>query len=367
MKGSLRAFYYRRIMEKIKYIQKILREKNIDAAIITKPTNIYYLTGFSCDPHERLLALIIGKDKISLLVPAMEFESAKSSLRVKLDLISYLDTEDGYANLFKLTGKLENVLLEKTHLTIDRLERIQKIFEIKSFNECDNLIADMRKYKSSDEIEKLIEATRLSDIAIDIAKNNLREGITELELKSIIEFEMKKLGVKSMSFDTIVLFGKNAANPHGESGTTKLKKGDYALFDLGVWYEGYASDETRTFEFGKVSDEAKTIYELVKKANMEAIKACKPGMKFSEIDKIARDIITEGGYGEYFTHRLGHGLGMEVHEFPDVSQSTDDILEENMVFTIEPGIYKPGVAGVRIEDDIVVTKDGCMVLTKYEK
>lgn len=355
------------MINKIKHIQKIISDKNIDAAIITKPTNVYYLTGFSCDPHERLMALVIKKDSIYLLVPAMEYESAKENLKVNLNLTSYLDTEDGYANLCKLTNKLENVLVEKTHLTIDRMERITKVFEIKTMNACDDLIIDMRKYKSKNEIEKLKEATKLADMAIDIAKNNLKEGITELELKAIIEFEMKKLGVKSMSFDTIVLFGKNAANPHGESGTTKLRKGDFALFDLGVWYDGYASDETRTFAFGEVNEEAQKIYDLVLKANTEAIKACKPGMKFSEIDKIARDIITDGGYGEYFTHRLGHGLGMEVHEFPDVSSTTDDILEENMVFTIEPGIYKPGVAGVRIEDDVVVTKNGCKVLTKYEK
>ncbi len=355
------------MINKIKHLQENIMKNNLDAIIITKPTNVYYLTGFNCDPHERLMALIIQKNSISLLVPAMEYESAKNSLKVDLNLTSYLDTEDGYANLYKLTGNLKNVLLEKTHLTIDRFERIKNIFKIKNINSCDELIINMRKFKSNDEIIKIKEAAKLADKAIDIAKNNLREGITELELKAIIEFEMKKLGVKYMSFDTIVLFGKNAANPHGESGTTKLQKGDLALFDLGVWYEGYASDETRTFAFGNPSDEAKKIYELVKKANTEAIKMCKPGMKFSEIDKIARDIITNAGYGEYFTHRLGHGLGMEVHEYPDVSSATDDILQENMVFTIEPGIYKPGIAGVRIEDDIVVTKDSCIVLTEYEK
>lgn len=354
-------------MEKISKIQKILEIKNKTSAIITDPTNIFYLTGFSCDPHERLLVLIIKKDSISMLVPAMEFESAKANLRVKLNLVSYLDTEDGFEKLEKITGKLENILVEKKHLTLEWFDRISKIFKIKSIDSIDKDIMDMRKYKSKDELEKLEKACELADKAIEIAKNNLKEGITELELKSIIEFEMKKLGVASMSFDTIVLFGKNAANPHGESGTTKLKKGDLALFDLGVWYEGYASDETRTLHFGEVSSESQKIYDLVKKANMEAIKACKPGMKFSEIDKIARDIITKEGYGEYFNHRLGHGLGMDVHEYPDVSSSTNDILEENMVFTIEPGIYKPEIAGVRIEDDIVITKDGHRVLTKYEK
>lgn len=132
-------------------------------------------------------------------------------------------------------------------------------------------------------------------------------------------------------------------------------------------YKGYASDETRTVAFGQPSEEAQKIYEIVKRANMQAIKEVRAGVSFAYIDKIARDIIESEGYGQYFTHRLGHGLGIDVREYPDVSSKTDDLIEENMVFTIEPGIYKYGVAGVRIEDDILVTKDGCEILTKYEK
>lgn len=354
-------------MDKIKKIQEYISKENLDAVIITKPTNIYYLTNFNCDPHERLLVLVIKKDELKMLVPAMEYESAKSKLKVDLELISYLDTENGFKKLKNICGYLPNIAIEKDYMTVDWLERISFEFKVKNVSNISQYIINMRKYKSADEIEKLKKAAELADIALEIAKKNMREGITELELKSIIEFEMKKIGAKSMSFDTIVLFGKNAANPHGESGTTKLKKGDLALFDLGVWYDSYASDETRTFFFGEVNEEAKKIYEIVKKANMEAIKQVKPGVSFSYIDKVARDIIEKEGYGEYFTHRLGHGLGLEVHEYPDVSSSTKDLLEENMVFTIEPGIYKPQVAGVRIEDDIVVTKEGCIVLTQTEK
>lgn len=354
-------------MDKINAIRRYMCEEKLSGLIITNPTNVFYVTGFSCDPHERLLALVITENKLCMLVPALEYETAKLKAKKEIEIVSYLDTENGYAKLQRLSGNLNRLGIEKAHLTVERLERIIKIFDVKTYESIDKLIINMRKYKSKDEVLKLKEATKLSDIAIDIARKNLKEGISELELKSIIEYEMKKLGVKSMSFETIVLFGKNAANPHGESGTTKLQKGDLALFDLGVYYEGYASDETRTFKFGNVSDEANKIYETVLKANTSAIKACKPGVRFCDLDKIARDIITEAGYGEYFTHRLGHGLGMDVHEFPDVSAATEDVLEEGMVFTIEPGIYKPGVAGVRIEDDILVTKDGCEVLTKYEK
>ena len=353
-------------MKKIEEIQEKLQEKNLDAILVTNPTNVYYLTHMSCDPHERLLMVVIQKNKVSMLVPAMEYENAKRSVDKSIEIVKYLDTEDGYMLLMNKVGKLKIVGIEKEHLVVDRLERRAKIFGIEECGRIEEDIKDMRKYKSSSELEKMRVAASLADKAISIAKENLKEGITELELKAIIEFEMKKYA-KAMSFDTIVLFGKNAADPHGESGMTKLQKGDLALFDLGVYYEGYASDETRTLKFGQISEEAEKIYETVKRANMEAIKFAKPGVKFSEVDKVARDIIKEAGYGEYFTHRLGHGLGLDVHEYPDVSEKTDDKLEENMVFTIEPGIYVPGIAGVRIEDDVVVTKEGCEVLTKYEK
>ncbi len=353
-------------MEKIRKLQKYIKENKLSGLFITSPKNVFYLTKLACDPHERLLALVIKQDEIHLLVPAMEYENAKRSVDKSIKIVKYLDTEDGYALLEKNTGKLSNLGLEKKHLTIDRYERIEKIFNIQNFTSIDELLINLRKYKSNDELEKIKKACSLADLAIDIAKKNLKEGISELELKAIIEFEMKKYA-KAMSFETIVLFGKNAADPHGESGHTKLKNGDLALFDLGVYFEGYASDETRTIYFGTPNAEAQKIYEVVKYANMEAIKACKPGVSFASIDKIARDIIKKAGYGEYFTHRLGHGLGLDVHEYPDVSEKTQDLLEENMVFTIEPGIYKPGIAGVRIEDDIVITKNGCEVLTKYEK
>lgn len=354
-------------MEKIKKIQEYLVKNNVSACLIAKPTNIYYLTNFLCDPHERLLLLVVKKDSLEMLVPEMEYESAKSKINCDIKLVPYLDTENGFRKLKDISGELETVAIEKEYMTVDWLEKISFEFKVKNILNISPFIIDMRKYKSYDEIEKIKKAARLADEALSIAKENIHEGITELELKSIIEFEMKKRGASGMSFDTIVLFGENAANPHGESGKTKLRKNDLVLVDLGVWYRSYASDETRTFFFGEPKEEAKKIYEIVKRANMEAIKHVKPGVSFSYIDKIARDIIENEGYGKYFTHRLGHGLGLEVHEYPDVSSSTNDLIEENMVFTIEPGIYKHGVAGVRIEDDILVTKDSCIVLTKTEK
>ena len=164
----------------------------------------------------------------------------------------------------------------------------------------------------------------------------------------------------------MVLFGDHAS-PHGTPGERKLVKDEYVLFDLGVIYNHYCSDMTRTVKFGTPSEEAQTIYNIVLEAETNAIEAIRAGVPLQDIDKIARDIISDAGYGDYFPHRLGHGLGLEEHEYQDVSSTNSNLLEAGMVITIEPGIYVPNVAGVRIEDDILVTENGYEILTHYDK
>lgn len=346
---------------------KYMKDNNLEGLVFTNPTNIFYLTNFKCNPHERLLFYIVKNDGSQyLLCPKLEEEVAKNSTK-NIQVIGYLDTENGLEKLHSFTGNISSIAVEKEYISLKRFEDLKNIFEIKSVIDGSKIVKDMRKYKNEDEIKKLEISANLADKCIEIAKSNLKVGITELELKSIIENEIKKLGASSMSFDSLILFGENAANPHGTSGDRKLKENEFVLIDIGCYYKGYASDITRVLEFGKVSKHHKDIYNIVLKANTEAIKAVKPGVSFAQIDKIARDIITKEGYGEYFNHRLGHGLGLECHEYPDVSQSTNDLLEEGMCFTIEPGIYLPNDVGVRIEDDILVTKDGFKVLTKYNK
>lgn len=170
-----------------------------------------------------------------------------------------------------------------------------------------------------------------------------------------------------MSFETMVLTGDNAASPHGVPGNQKVKRNELVLFDLGVEHNGYVSDVTRTVAFGNPGEKAKEIYDIVLRANEAAIAAIKPGVTASELDKIARDIITDAGYGAYFNHRLGHGIGTSVHEYPSIMEGNDLVIQEGMCFSIEPGIYVPGVAGVRIEDCVYVTKDGCEVFTHTPK
>ncbi|WP_102691063.1 M24 family metallopeptidase [Rummeliibacillus pycnus] len=357
-------------MNKVQIIQNYLQEKNIDAAFITTPDNVFYLSGFSSDPHERLLGVMVFKNAEPFMIcPKMEVPDAKAA-GWSFETVGHDDTENAW-EIFHNTAKARNVQLnsiaiEKTHLTVERLEALQAFYPTTKFVGLDEQLNNMRLVKSEDELEKLRVAAKLADYAIEVGCNELAEGKTEIEVLSAIESAMKAKGVY-MSFDTMVLTGLNAASPHGTPGTQKIQKGDLVLFDLGVVYEGYCSDITRTVAFGEPSEAQKAVYEAVKKANEAAIAAVKPGVPAMDLDKIARDAISEAGYGEYFTHRLGHGLGISVHEFPSVHGANEMTIKEGMVFTIEPGIYKGDTAGVRIEDDVYVTANGVEVLTSFPK
>ncbi|CAM3063001.1 Xaa-Pro peptidase family protein [Streptobacillus felis] len=352
---------------KKKELLEFIQNEKLDTIMITTPKNVEYLTNFACDPHERTLIYALNnKGEEFILCPKLEEEDAKKSTN-DITVIGYLDTQNPYEVLKKYTSDISKLGIEKDHLTVSRYESIKDVYNVSEVKDISSLVRNFRKKKNDKELELMEKAAYYADICIDIAVKNLRVGITELELKSIIENEIKKHNICKMSFDTIVLFGENAASPHGVSGSRKLKENEYVLLDLGCYYKGYASDITRCIEFGKVGKFEKEIYDLVLRANTEAIKAVKPGISFAYLDKIARDIITEAGYGKYFNHRLGHGLGMDCHEYPDVSEKTKDLLEPGITFTIEPGIYIPDKVGIRIEDDIFVTEDGCKVLTKYIK
>ncbi len=358
-------------LDKINEIKDYLQKNDVDAAFITTPDNVFYVSGFRSEPHERLLGVMIFKEAEPFVIcPLMEVPDLKAS-GWTFEAIGHEDTEDAWEVLASTAQKrgvtLNNIAIEKSHLTVERLERMEELFEGAAFPRLDEQLNKMRNIKSEDELEKMRKAAALADYAVEVGCKEIAEGKTELEILMAIEFEMKKQGAEKMAFDTMVLSGPKTASPHGTPGDRKIQKGDFILFDLGVVYEGYCSDITRTVAFGEPSDKQLEIYETVKKAEQAAIDLIRPGVKARDLDKAARDVITEAGYGEYFTHRLGHGLGISVHEFPSITGTNDMELEEGMVFTVEPGIYHPEITGVRIEDDVVVTSDGVEVLTKFPK
>lgn len=351
-------------MSKIEKITKQLQHEQADAAWITTPLNVFYFTGYRSEPHERLFALLItANGDQTLYCPKMEVEEVKNS-PFEGKIIGYLDTE----NPFEIDPlSFNKLLIESEHLTLKRQRELTQNFGVQHYGDIDQTIKELRNIKNESEIENIREAAKLADKCIEIGTEFLKVGVTEREVVNHIENEIKKFGVSEMSFDTMVLFGDHAASPHGTPGERKLVKDEYVLFDLGVIYNHYCSDMTRTVKFGTPSEEAQTIYNIVLEAETNAIEAIRAGVPLQDIDKIARDIISDAGYGDYFPHRLGHGLGLEEHEYQDVSSTNSNLLEAGMVITIEPGIYVPNVAGVRIEDDILVTENGYEILTHYDK
>lgn len=352
-------------------IQDWLQTNEMEAAILTSTENVFYCSGFFSDPHERLLALAIFANSEPFLVcPQMEVPDAKQA-GWQGEIIGYTDIENPWEKVKHAVTQrgisFKKIAIEKEHMNVERYENIQHYFDSPTLVSAEEKLQRMRMIKSEDEMVKIREACRLADKAIEVGVSEIREGKTEMEILAAIEFEMKKMGVSQMSFSTMVLTGKNGASPHGIPGMTKVKRGDLVLFDLGVVYEGYCSDITRTVAFGDINDKQAEIYETVLKAQEAAVAASKPGVACSEIDLTARNIIRNQGYGDYFPHRLGHGLGISVHEYPSLTETNTLKLQPGMVYTIEPGIYVPDVAGVRIEDDLYITETGSEILTKYPK
>lgn len=358
--------------EKLAHIREWMAQNEVDCAYVTNPALIAYLTGFESNPHERILALLLPLEaEPFLFTPALEIEAAKASPWPGA-VYGYLDNQDPWkeiaAHLRRQAKNFQQVAIEKDALTVERLEALKHIFPNAAFrHNLTPLFQQMQLRKTAAEKAIMLEAGNWADVAYEIGFKALAAGVQEQEIVAEIEYQLKRQGVKSMSFDTCVLAGVNASLPHGEPGSTTVQPNELVLFDLGVIWQGYCSDATRTVAYQEPTDFQKEIYGIVLEAQLAATAAVKPGVTAASIDKIARDIITDAGYGEYFNHRLGHGIGTTVHEFPSIVEGNDMLLEEGMCFSIEPGIYIPGKVGVRIEDCLYVTADGAENFTKTTK
>lgn len=358
--------------QRVEQLQQWLKEQGTTFAFINSPANVFYLTNYFTDPHERLLGLFIFQDQEPLLIlPAMEVAAVKKAGWTN-EVIGYNDSENPWEKLqhaFEKKGVLgaESIAVEKDFLSYSRALNLLNLFPNATLSSLEQKINQQRVIKDTKEIEILREAAAFADLGVEIGVKAIQEGKTEMEIVATIEYELKKKGISSMSFSTMVLAGEQTAYPHGNPGLNKIKEGDFVLFDLGVVHKGYCSDITRTVAYKSVSPKQQEIYETVLKAEMAAVEFCKPGVRLGEIDTTARKVIQDKGYGEYFTHRIGHGLGIEVHEFPSMNDANAELAKPGMVFTIEPGIYVEGVGGVRIEDDVLITENGFETLTKFPK
>ncbi|CAM4319241.1 Xaa-Pro peptidase family protein [Paenibacillus alkaliterrae] len=353
--------------ERLQKLYIFMVQFNLDAVIITLPKHVYYLTGFSSEPHERFLGLILPRgEEPFLLVPALDIEAAKAESTVSR-VYTHTDTENPYEVLKRcLRSEVRRLGVEKKHLTMQRYEMLSETLEAEQFVDVEAPLTNMRAIKSADEIARLKNAARLVEQVLHDGLKHVKAGVTEMDIAAELEYAMKKAGV-SPAFSTTVLAGEKSALPHGATGNRLIKRGDMLLIDMGVAADGYLSDITRTFAVGDVDDKLTEIYETVLEANLRGIASVCPGAVLAEVDLAARQCIASRGYGAFFTHRVGHGLGIEVHEYPSVHGDNRDLLREGMIITIEPGIYLPGIGGVRIEDDVLVTSTGAETLTTFPK
>ncbi|RKQ29877.1 M24 family metallopeptidase [Oceanobacillus halophilus] len=355
-------------------VEKILKEmkkSNLDSVLVTSKANFYYISNYYTEPHERVIAAFIStKMDPVILLPAMEVEDAKTA-GWAYPIISYYDHENPWQlllNYFKKNESIpQSIAIEQDHITLERFQSIQEILPKTEIFNAKEMLAKSRVIKSDNEHNRLKEAAELADFGIETGVNAIQEGISEMELIATIEYELKKQGVQGMSFSTMALSGSKTASPHGTPSSKKITAGDLVLFDLGVIHEGYCSDITRTVAYKSVTNEQKKIYQTVLEAEQKAIETSKLGTEVGKLDKIARDIITNAGYGEYFTHRIGHGLGIETHEYPSMHSNNTLQVQAGMCFTIEPGIYIPNIGGVRIEDMVFMKETGPTLLTNYPK
>ncbi|MEC0238416.1 Xaa-Pro peptidase family protein [Paenibacillus dokdonensis] len=353
---------------RMEQLEQSMNEKGLDSLLVTDPKHVYYLTGFASNPHERFLGLLLVRGEEPLLiVPALDAEAAAAASSVQ-KIVTHSDTDNPYLLLQQqFKGSIGTLGIEKEQLTVARYEELVESVPAKQYADIGPLLRSMRVNKSPEEIKRMKHAMELIEEVLRQGLKSVKVGVTEIEIVAELEYLMKKLGAQGPSFDTMVLSGPKTALPHGTPGDRKIQHGDLLMFDMGVYADGYASDITRTFAVGEISPEQKNIYNAVLEANLQGIQAIKPGVTLASVDQAARAAIEKAGYGPYFLHRLGHGLGMDVHEYPSVHGNNTDLVQPGMVFTVEPGVYVAGLGGVRIEDDIFVTENGVEVLTSYPK
>lgn len=347
--------------KRIETLRKVMAERDLDAVLLQGDVNRNYMSGFKGDESYSIITM----DKAIFITDSRFTEQATQEVKdyevreYQRPFEAFLDKIVKEFNIRKL-GFEENVLTFELYNSYKEAVSCELI-------PLDGVIETLREIKCEEEIEIMRKAQNIADKGFEHILKFIKPGMTEREVGLELEFYMRKLGATGLSFPSIVASGVRSSLPHGMATEKVLENGDFLTLDFGVVYDGYCSDMTRTIVIGEPNEKMKEIYNVVLKAQEAALKAVKPGISCYDLDKIARDIITEAGYGEYFGHGLGHGVGRVVHELPMVNFRSKEVLKPGMVITDEPGIYIPNFGGVRIEDIILVTEDGYEVFSKSPK
>ena len=340
-----------------------LSGQRIDAVVITHLTHVRYLTGFSGSNG----GLLLRKDLSALM--ATDGRYTTQIAEEVPDIEAVLCRDVGPHLLSQLSGELR-VGYEADYVSVSQLKRLEKAApEGVTLVPVSGVIEDIRLVKDRVELEKLEELAALANQALTelVENGEIAAGRTERQVAADLEYRMRMLGSERVSFDTIVASGENSAKPHHGADDRELRNGDLVTIDFGAHLRGFNSDCTRTFAIGEATEFAKEIYDIVLRAQEAGVKASVPGTALVDVDAACRDIITEAGYGEYFVHSTGHGIGLDVHEGPSAAKTGKGELAEGMTLTIEPGIYVPGKGGVRIEDSLIITSGAPKIITAYPK
>jgi Xaa-Pro dipeptidase len=349
--------------ERLESARRALVEHTFDLVLATPGTNFRYLTGVNTGRMERLIAFGLPREgKPFLICPAFEEDNMRREL-VDGDVLTWSENEDPFkllaSTIKQRVGTTPRVGLEPT-TWFWTVEKLKGALSAVDFADGGPIFESMRIRKSEDEVDSMRRAADLADEAARRARMHLREGMTEMEAAQVL---LELIRDEGQTHEPLVQFGSNSAKPHAMAGTRRLERNDMVLFDLGANIGGYLSDLTRMTCFGDATHEMKEVYRVVYDAQQAAIEKARPGVPCQDVDRAARRVITKAGYGPYFLHRTGHGLGMDIHEPPYLVEGNEQVLEPGHVITIEPGIYLQGRFGVRIEEDILITENGAELLS----
>lgn len=349
---------------RMEYIRKIMEDEGLDGFLITSRQNTFYFTNFTGSTSKCL----VTKGKAYLVVDFRYTAQAKQQVFPGIEVIEHEKSANDTLNDLCISENVHTLGIEGEDVTFSGYRSLQEsLTGVKNFRDLQNKLNDARIIKDEVEISKIQKAVDIADMVFEHILPFLKPGAREADIAAEMEYKMKKLGASRPSFETIVASGPRSALPHGVAGMRELKPGDAVVLDFGAVFEGYCSDITRTVFIGKPAEELLKIYNIVLEAQLEALNRAAAGMTGRELDGYARTIIYNAGYEKCFGHGLGHGVGLEIHEKPYVSQRGDDVLRSGMVFTVEPGIYVEGLGGIRIEDTVLLADNGLKILTKSPK
>ena len=360
----------RKFRDRMQKAQDKIQGNDVEYVFLTPDFNMYYVSGYEGEIHERHFFLVISQDESFFFVPDLYEEQIRDDTWIK-DIRTWSDSENPRERLGEeLEEQDPDKVLVSEEMQARFLLDLRKIFSDAEFRLSGEVFEQLRLRKSHEEVDKIRNSSKIADEVIEDLRKMNEEiiGMTENELADVIKDKMSEKGGEEPSFTLTASSGANGAKPHYSHGEEIIEEREPVVLDFGYFKDHYPSDQTRTLVFdGEPSEKFKEVHEIVRKAQQNAVEKVEPGTKAKEVDKAARKVIKDAGYGKEFIHRTGHGVGLELHEPPYINQENSRELEEGMVFSVEPGIYIEGEFGVRIEDLVVVTEDGCKRLNKTDR